>query len=330
MSRPGVYGWSTGSGGVHYHRVGEPLRVAAQHEIPTGTGDRLDNEVCADFDTILVHMLWDERNSAGWEELAAKGTHRLVFDIDDAMWAGDAWTPFRNHYTPAVLKRVFRNIGLAHVVTTPSPYIAEYVSQYNPNVWVVPNTVPESIFDIERPPLPTAWGGTVGYQGSSSHTLDWPAYLNGDLAKFLQLQPGWNLHLFGPDTIGNWPANRVTATGWQKPGMDYYRAVSVLDIGLAPTKKTEFNKGKSGLRAIEYAALGIVGVFADHEIYRPYVTDGITGVIIKNGQRWADALNDIANDPRHLAIMSRYARDAARTWSTENSISNWTEAWNSV
>jgi hypothetical protein len=129
----GVYGWSTGTGGVHFFRVAEPLRVAHQGGIRVGWGQRLDDAICEAFDTVLVHMLWDERNSEAWEQLAAGGHHRLVLDIDDWMWEPD-WEPFRKHYTPTVLDRVYRNVKLAHVITTPSPRIADHLSRYNPNV----------------------------------------------------------------------------------------------------------------------------------------------------------------------------------------------------
>lgn len=326
---PGIYGWSTGTGGVHYHRIGEPLRVAAQEGVNTGIGDRLDNDVLERFDTVLVHMLWDEKNSAGWEELAAGGTHRLIYDLDDAMWAHDAWAPFRKHYSTDVLRRVMRNIGLAHVVTTPSPYIAEYVAQYNPNVWLVPNSVPAAALDLPRVPH-ERHAGVIGYQGSTSHETDWSPPINRDLVDFLKIMPTWGLHFWGPSTREEgWPVDRVGITPWQKPGMDYYRSLN-MDIGLGPTKSTLFNRGKSGLRAIEYAARGIVAVLSDHEIYRPYVEDGATGLLIKSGERWYDRLLDLAHNPIWRAGMSAEAQRRAKRWTTEDQITTWMEAWNSV
>lgn len=326
---PGIYGWSPGNGGVHFHRVAEPLRVAAAYDIRAATGNRLDDEVCEQYDTILVHMLHTERDSEAWRALERADSHRMIFDLDDAMWAPDAWGPFRDHYTPEVMERVWDNIRRAHVVTTPSPFIAEYVSAYNPNVWVVPNTVPAAALDVERAPLTPAFRrGTVGYQGSVSHALDWTPGLTADLAQFLREQPTWDMHLFGPDNVGDWDPTRVRFTPWQAPGLDYYREVARLDVGLAPTKNTVFNRGKSGLRAIEYAALGIVGIFPDHEIYRDYVGDGITAIVTDpRGVR--DALRHLADHPGDWHRMSLSARTWGAQWTTEKQITNWTEAWNS-
>lgn len=328
----GVYGWSPGSGGVHYHRVAEPLRVLAAHGIRASTGNRLDDEVCAAHDTILVHMLWDERASEAWRALERADSHRMIFDIDDAMWAPDAWAPFRAHYTIDVMERVYDNIRRAHVVTTPSPYIADQVSKINPNTWLVPNTIPAEALLIDRPiPAGPYRRGQVGYQGSVSHATDWTPLLTGQLAAFLDIRPGWDLHFFGPVDAGGWDRSRVHTTPWQAPGMDYYRDVISLDIGLAPTAKTIFNKGKSGLRAIEYAALGIVGVFPDHEIYRPWVQDGETGIIVRRGGPDVLAeLTHLVGDWGMRAQIARNARAKAREWTTEISINKWLEAWNSV
>src|SRR5678815_4360113 len=130
---PGIYGWSPGAGGVHYHRVAEPLRAAALHDNPCATGNIMSDEILERFDTILVHMLWDERNSEAWQKIAANGTHRMIFDIDDAMWTPDRADVFKKTYTREVLHRIYDNVRAAHVITTPSPYIAEKMTIFNRN-----------------------------------------------------------------------------------------------------------------------------------------------------------------------------------------------------
>lgn len=331
----GIYTWSHGKGGVHFYRQAEPIRVATDHGIPTGKGSRLDDEICEQFDTIQVHMLWDERNSQAWEKLARQGCHRLVFDIDDVMWAPD-WEPFSRHYTPGVLNRVFRNISLAGIVTTPSAVIAEYVSQFNANVWVVPNTVPEWLTHHRMParPDPTLIRPTdmpyrVGYQGSPSHEHDFPASLMQDLLKFLHARPPWGLHFWGPHEIGGWSPWRVGYTPWQESVTDYYRSLS-MDIGIGPLKRSIFNSGKSALRAIEYAALGIPAILSAGPAYDGWVEHGVTGLLLDEGEPWYAALHTLAGDDELRAKMSSNARDRARDWTTEANIGRWVEAWNSL
>lgn len=328
----GIYAWSNRKGGVHWYRQAEPIRVAAQNGITTGVGNRLDNEVCEQFDTILVHMLWDERNSQAWEKLARQQCHRLIFDIDDVMWEPD-WQPFTKHYTPDVLRQVWTNIQLAHVVTTPSAVIAEKVARFNPNVWITPNTVPEYLLSrtMPRRPHPAPFVRyLVGYQGSPSHSTDWPLWLMKQLIEFLGRWSDWGMHFWGPnEPVDGWPHNQVGNTPWFENVPDYYRSLS-MDIGIGPLKDTPFNRGKSALRAVEYAALGIPAILSAGPAYTGWVDHGVTGVLLDPGDSWSHAIATLAADQDLREKMGAAARRKAAGWTTEAQINRWVEAWNSV
>lgn len=333
----GMYGWSTGQGGVHFFRVAEPLRVAGMEGIPTATGTRMDDTIAEMVDTVLVHMLWDEANSEAWEKLAHHGQHRLIFDIDDVMWDPD-YKPFAEHYTPEVLKRVWRNISLAHVVTTPSPVIAEYISRYNPNVWYVPNTVPEYVTKMQmgERPAPAGTHGIeylIGYQGSSSHDTDIPDWFGRDIAEFLMDHKQWGMHVWGcteDHTLTPQPL-KVGCSPWRSDMREYYMSLS-MDVGLGILKDSPFNHGKSGLRAEEYAALGIVGVLSAGPAYDPWVAHGETGFLIPPNKPWLwrDTLRQLAAEPHTVQRIREQARMFAAGFTTEANISAWAEAWNSV
>lgn len=327
MPEPGIYGWSTQQGGVHFHRIYEPLRVVARHGVRTGHGKILTDETVRRYDTILVHMLHDERNSEAWEKLAANGRHRLVYDIDDVMWDPE-YAPFVAHYTPDVLARLWRNIQLAHVITTPSPVIAEHVARYNANVWVVPNTVPAYTLDLPRR-RPAQDRHVLGYQGSHSHQIDlsdgdWP----DQMWAFLRDHTDWDLHFWGQHQTVFYPG-RTFGHPWESRMHRYYASLQ-MDIGLGPLKPNAFNRGKSALRAIEYAALGIVPVLTDLEPYRGWVDTGVSGFLIPEGDRWYPVLHELAAQPELMAAMGKEARHRARAWTTEHQAPTWTEAWSSV
>lgn len=336
---PGVYMWSHGQGGVHHYRQAEPLRVAASLGVRTGSGNRLDNEVAEAFDTIQVHMLWDEHPSEAWEKLAAAGQHRLIFDIDDVMWDPD-WEPFRRHYDHRTMARVWRNLGLAHVVTTPSPYIAEKVARVNPNVWVCPNTVPEYVTQLRADfrPIPSAgWPFVlgappvvIGYQGSPSHEHDFPPWLAAVLLETVQTTPRATLHFWGPDHIPGWPRELVGHTPWQPSLRQYYMSLA-MDVGIGPLKPGAFNDGKSALRAIEYAALGIPCVLSAGRAYDGWVDHGVTGFLVPwDSNAWRGALRSLLADPDMREAMGAAARERAAAWTTEAGIHRWIQAWDSV
>ena len=323
VHRTGVYGWSPGSGGVHRHRIAEPLRVLRTLGYNAQSGHQLDDVILSQVDTVLVHTLNDERNSYAWELLAKSDSHRMVIDVDDWMWRPD-WKPFRDSYTPDRLARLFRNVELAHVVTTTTDVIAEYLSRYNSNVHVVPNTVPAWLLDH---PSPYRERPVVGYQGSTHHMADWTVDDQNQLGRFLTRNPDWLARFYGNFTITG-ADGRVEVIPWQPDHEVYWRTMS-MDVGIGPLRNTPFNRAKSSLRAVEYAALGVVAVLPDLPPYRGWVDDGVTGRLVRPGQRLSRILGDLAAQPHQLAAMAANARLRAAQWTTEASIGRWIGAWNS-
>lgn len=295
------------------------------HGIHADTGNRLSDSVLFEFDTVLVHMLHDRDASEGWEKLAAHNRTRMVFDCDDAMWSPD-WGPFRNAYDKGALDRLFRNVQLAHVVTTPSEQIAEYLSRYNPNVYVVPNTVPEALTKrrMRNRPRPV-----VGYQGSPSHVTDIDAGFTRDLGRFMLENKEWDIRVWGGDPSMESPDGRISVVPWQPTLAEYYKTLS-MDIGLGPLAPTYFNECKSSLRAVEYMALGIVPVLTDLKPYRGWVEHGVTGYLVRPGESWYAPLTWLAREPAVRRSFSAAGQATATQWTTERNAYRWVEAWNSV
>jgi hypothetical protein len=320
----GIYGWSTQCGGVHFHRIEEPLRVASLSGIRTATGQTLDNKICEEYDTILVHMLHGEKNSQAWETLARANSHRLIYDIDDAMWAPD-WAPFAKHYTSSTMARVYRNIELAHVVTTPSEVIAEHLDRRCRKVVVCPNTVPKEALSIP-------WYDshrydenlvTIGYQGSASHSNDFTPQIMKELEQVYSLWPNTDFRFHGQTGLST--DQRIKYLPWKPPGMEYYRSLS-LDIGIGPLRNTYFNRCKSALRAIEYAALGIIPVLSDIPIYWEYVSGN--GFLLSKDTSWYEAIKMLVEDKSLRNSMRMKGRIMATEWTTERNIGTWVRAWN--
>lgn len=319
----GVYAWSHGTGGVHFHRLAEPIRGVRLHGIKADTGNRLSDLIQEEYETIVVHMLHDPDASEAWEKLAAYQRNRMVFDCDDAMWDPD-WRPFRNAYGKHALDRLLRNVMLAHVVTTPSERIAEYLGRFNPNVHVVPNTVPEALTRRRMRDRPRP---TIGYQGSPSHVTDITPEFEFAIGRFMREFPDWVFKLWGADPKMAGP--RTFVVPWQPSIAEYYKTLS-MDIGLGPLRPSYFNSCKSSLRAIEYAALGIIPVLSDLDPYRGWIEHGVNGYLVRPGESWFEPLAALAADPDLRRMMAFNAWNSAASWTTEANVWRWTYAWSSV
>jgi hypothetical protein len=337
--RTGIFGWTTGRGGVPYFRIHEPLRVLAASGQRALHGPQLDDDVLSTVDTVLVDKLWDSEASVAWQRLAKLGSHRLVIDVDDWVWAPD-WAPMKAGWTPEALNQLYTNIRAAHVVTTPSTVIAEHLTRYNPNVWWVPNTIPAWLLDnsirsggvdFDGGPSPA-----LVYEGSPSHQRDWTHSSAGkQMWHFLREHPDWNVYWYGTEPSGLPAAfpGRIQVSPWHQSVDDHLHRMREEtvhgDVMIGPLRDTPFNRGKSGLRAVVASALGIVPVLPDMPGYRPFIEDGLTGRLIKSGQTLRRVLADVAAEPEWRLAAAAAARTTAQQWTTEAAIGSWVEAWNS-
>jgi GT2 family glycosyltransferase len=68
-------------------------------------------------------------------------------------------------------------------------------------------------------------------------------------------------------------------------------------IGLAPLRDTHFNRNKSDLKYLEYAALGLPGIFSDLVPYRESIRHEETGLLVENTTgAWYEEIRRLAHD----------------------------------
>jgi glycosyltransferase involved in cell wall biosynthesis len=108
---------------------------------------------------------------------------------------------------------------------------------------------------------------------------------------------------------------------------DWWRRVATFDIGLAPLVDNRFNRSKSFIKILEYAALGVpfiaspVGPYADH------VVDGVTGFLASTPDEWAERLDQLIRSPWLRMKIGGAARDWAAEWTTDRWIGKWEELY---
>ena len=115
------------------------------------------------------------------------------------------------------------------------------------------------------------------------------------------------------DTFAPW-AERVDLPAFAArsyPGfVDWCKSQARWHIGVAPLVDDEFNRSKSPIKALDYAALGVAVVASDVPAYRGMVRHNATGLLVANEpQAWRQALRTVILDPR----LRHELADRART-----------------
>jgi glycosyltransferase involved in cell wall biosynthesis len=278
--------------------------------------------------------------------------HKLVWETDDDLWTIDPTNiRAKRAFTPELLRAVEHCASTAHMVTVTTEPLAEVLRQFNPNVWVIPNHVDAGLFEVQRRRADRV---TIGWAGGDSHYRDL-RMIAPLLRKFLARNPKVGLHFIGADyrheckvphpkhmeeqndgqvryllrPCDGIEGDQVRHTGWSKSLMGYYQNID-FDIGLAPLVSSQFNRSKSHIKALEYAALGIPVIASDEPPYRDFVIDGVTGFLVRREHEWTQRLRDLVNDEAMRESMGAKAREHARQFSIEKGWRLWEAAYRTL
>jgi hypothetical protein len=156
-----------------------------------------------------------------------------------------------------------RAMQLVEGIIVSTPRLAEIYSELNPNVAVCPNSV-----DPDDWAEPGARGDTfrIIWMASASHRVD--QRIIGGALEWASKQEGVEVTVVG-SAIQHLDLNRIP---WIS-SLEEYRDVMVgirPDVGVCPVRDTEFSKGKSDLKALEYAMAGAMPVISKLEPYEPW------------------------------------------------------------
>jgi glycosyltransferase involved in cell wall biosynthesis len=121
---------------------------------------------------------------------------------------------------------------------------------------------------------------------------------------------------------------RVRFTPWIDGVEKYYEAVD-FQIGLAPLKAGLFNRSKSPIKALEYAAMGIPIIASDAGPYPTFVENGQNGLLIRQDYQWLNAINRLLVSDEERVHMGEIARRDARRYTIEEHAREWLYAYES-
>lgn len=319
-----IFGWACDMNGCGQYRIGLPMwgLGIAGHE--TRAFLDLNLELPDDLDVLVGQRICLPGPSAAWQRIASDPNrrYRLVFEIDDDLWDLHPTNSARQIFTPEALERLDANIAAADAVTVTTEYLAELVRKLNPNVHVIPNCVDAAVLGHQRKRSERV---TIGWAGGGSHGVDFAA-AESELKSFLRRNPAVDVHFVGVSFGAQIGRPDARHTGWTTNLVEYMHGID-FDIGIAPLAYHVFNRSKSDLKVLEYAALGIPVVASDFGPYSQSVQHGVTGFLVKRPHEWARYLRDLVNDEALRADMGENARRWAATRTIQANLWRWEAAY---
>lgn len=275
-------------------------------------------------DAVLVDRLWRPDITLAHaerllERVRAQGA-RFLYAIDDNLLdlrreRGDWPTP-EHEAVVALWLRAAAGV----LVTTPA--LADRFAAFNPNIVVVPNALDERLLVTRVPPGPeTPFGArpvVIGYMGTPTHGGDLALILPALREVCARYRGRVALELIGVAddallgrALDGVPVRRPRPKG---PEREYGLFLLWLlgtarwDIAVSPLAPTPFNRGKSDVKFLDYAALAAAPVVSRHPAYEERVRHGENGWLVDDDpQAWTSALATLIEDTEGRQALARRA-----------------------
>lgn len=218
---------------------------------------------------------------------------KLIFDFDDAI-----------HLSNRKSKLSFF-LPYCYYITPGNNYLAEYAKSLNKNVQIIPTVVNTSYY---KPLLSRPHGKPrIGWSGSSSTNIYCLPILKEiieEIAKEIDFE---FIVISNEDPKIKWEGVQSRFIQW-RPESEV-ADLQQLDIGLMPLEDNPFEKGKCGLKAIQYMAIGIPALVSPVGVNIEIVTDGIEGYHCRTKNEWKNNIKKLIFDEDLRNSMGKNARN---------------------
>jgi hypothetical protein len=279
-----------------------------------------------DADVVVLQRVLNRDVCDAIPYLQAQGC-AVVVEIDDDFHALPKSNPAHDQTDPRLHPRYNRDVLMeacrrADLVTcSTEPLLRRYGHGHGV---VIPNYVRARWLDLE--PKPAEAPPVVGWTGVvTTHDGDLEA-----MGRPMPLPRGWSFRNIGSvrsRQVLGLPDGRFESRPWLDLTTDDYPVgIGKFTVGVVPLAATHFNRSKSWLKGIEYAAAGVPFVASRVTSYRDLERAGI-GVCAGTPAEWVAQVHLLASSAQLRADRAGAARERVAAMTIEGNVHRWWEAW---
>jgi glycosyltransferase involved in cell wall biosynthesis len=225
-----------------------------------------------------------------------------VFDFDDAVFV--SYKSPSNGYL-SYLKfagKTKTSCRLAAHVMAGNPYLAGYARRVNENVTIIPTTIDTEKYkplSYDRKPGPIV----IGWTGSHS-TVQHLNTLRETLSR-LARKTTFRLRVIGTPSY-QINGIDVEARSWR--ANTEVEDLTNIDIGIMPLPDDKWSRGKCGLKALQFMALGIPTVCSPVGVNTDIIQDDENGMLAACEDEWINKLSILIDSPERREQLGRAGR----------------------
>lgn len=319
-----VLGWMADQSACGSYRMRWPYEAAAQLGVDVLLSQTLSGEQMLEADLTVCQRVVT-RDAVEVMEAVAEEGGVLAYEADDLLWGLPQCNPAFPIYGHVQTQRLMDRAVAAcrGVIVSTEPLADAFLKRYpDKDVWVLPNRIPDYMVDVPAAREPRGSAVTIGWAGSPTHKDDMTKDAAYGLRRAMQSNTEARFVSMGADYR---KALRVEGfhVPWDESIEDYHRSLAELDVGICPLELNAFNRCKSGIKALEYMAAGVVPVASRCSAYADIIEHGVTGFLCGTAVDWQKALRQLVCDHETREEMSAacIALTPSRTYSAH------AEAW---
>jgi glycosyltransferase involved in cell wall biosynthesis len=267
-----------------------------------GLGRRLLEALRAkDYDLVYVFRESSLIGPAAAERILAARGIPFVFDFDDAVWVRYV-SPANAYFSFLRFPgKTATSCRLARHVIAGNKYLAEYAARSNSRVTIVPSTIDTSRYVGAR--AGTDGIPVLGWTGSYSSTR----YLEIVRSVLTRLRQRVEFRLVVVGVAG-FEVDGVPTEHRPWRSETEVQDLSDFDVGIMPLADTVWERGKCGMKALQYMALGIPAVASPVGANREIIIHGQNGLLASNESEWLENLEMLLKDRVLRTRLGRAAR----------------------
>ena len=243
------------------------------------------------YDGIYIFLNYIPIGPALLERLAVRLAKKCIYDIDDMVHLLETGDNNRLVSLFRSSSRYYFLMRSADHVITCTPFLQELALQYNSAVSDISSTVDTKRYVVvqkyaNNAPVVLGWSG--------SHSTVKYLKLLADVLQEVSSLRRVKLLVFGCDLVDIDVIEKEVVPFTSQAEVS---TLQRMDIGLYPLQDEEWVKGKSGLKAIQYMAVGLPVVASALGCNSRVIEHGVSGYLVRSRSEWVTALLRLIDSP---------------------------------
>ncbi|MCT4581712.1 MAG: glycosyltransferase family 4 protein [Flavobacteriales bacterium] len=279
------------------------------------------------YDIVYVHLWVTPFGFPIFEWLVRRFAKKIVYDIDDMVFLGHSSEANQLLKNLKGKNKMIYLMRVADHVITCTPTLDNFVRQFNEKTTDISSTIDTDKYQPKKHQEKTTI--TLGWSGSHS-TSKYVKLLESVLETLLEKNYAFEVLVIGDAqfTFKN-PGIKLKAIPWNLSSE--VEDLKNIDIGLYPLPNEQWVLGKSGLKALQYMALGIPTIATNIGANSRIIQSGVNGFLVNNDEEWVNAITSIIdNVEKRNKMGERATQTVVEKFSIKSNTKTYLEVLNGV